>query len=236
MNAIHLGTNYLWISYESYILPIELLSYNKSSLFLGIIAFIGTALGVFIGLFFGTLSDKYNFGWGRRGPYIMAGAIFIVLSMFLNQLLTITLAGVLLGYIMIQISSNVAVGAYQPLYADILGEDQRGKGSGIGGIFRLLGSMMGYGITGFLIDTPYRQYVIVLITVVVVVTALLSTNTIKKSDLIIKRKKPGITKLFMDMFNLKNGLKNYIYVVVGSFMVFSGVIGLSFFELYFFKP
>ncbi|AGO60102.1 hypothetical protein FACI_IFERC00001G0122 [Ferroplasma acidarmanus Fer1] len=235
MNAIHLGTNYLWISYESYILPIELLSYNKSSLFLGIIAFIGTALGVFIGLFFGTLSDKYNFGWGRRGPYIMAGAIFIVLSMFLNQLLTITLAGVLLGYIMIQISSNVAVGAYQPLYADILGEDQRGKGSGIGGIFRLLGSMMGYGITGFLIDTPYRQYVIVLITVVVVVTALLSTNTIKKSDLIIKRKKPGITKLFMDMFNLKNGLKNYIYVVVGSFMVFSGVIGLSFFELYFFK-
>ncbi|WMT53869.1 MFS transporter [Ferroplasma acidiphilum] len=235
MNAIHLGTNYLWISYESYILPIELLSYNKSSLFLGIIAFIGTALGVFIGLFFGTLSDKYNFGWGRRGPYIMAGAIFIVLSMFLNQLLTITLAGGLLGYIMIQISSNVAVGAYQPLYADILGEDQRGKGSGIGGIFRLLGSMMGYGITGFLIDTPYRQYVIVLITVVVVVTALLSTNTIKKSDLIIKRKKPGITKLFMDMFNLKNGLKNYIYVVVGSFMVFSGVIGLSFFELYFFK-
>ncbi len=235
MNAIHLGTNYLWISYESYILPIELLSYNKSSLFLGIIAFIGTALGVFIGLFFGTLSDKYNFGWGRRGPYIMAGAIFIALSMFLNQLLTITLAGVLLGYIMIQVSSNVAVGAYQPLYADILGEDQRGKGSGIGGIFRLLGSMMGYGITGFLIDTQYRQYVIVLITVVVVVTALLSTNTIKKSDLIIKRKKPGITKLFMDMFNLKNGLKNYIYVVVGSFMVFSGVIGLSFFELYFFK-
>ena len=235
MNAIHLGTNYLWISYESYILPIELLSYNKSSLFLGIIAFIGTALGVFIGLFFGTLSDKYNFGWGRRGPYIMAGAIFIVLSMFLNQLLTITLAGVLLGYIMIQVSSNVAVGAYQPLYADILGEDQRGKGSGIGGILRLLGSMMGYGITGFLIDTQYRQYVILLITVVVVVTALLSTNTIKKSDLIIKRKKPGITKLFMDMFNLKNGLKNYIYVVVGSFMVFSGVIGLSFFELYFFK-
>ena len=235
MNAIHLGTNYLWISYESYILPIELLSYNKSSLFLGIIAFIGTALGVFIGLFFGTLSDKYNFGWGRRGPYIMAGSIFIVLSMFLNQLLTITLAGVLLGYIMIQVSSNVAVGAYQPLYADILGEDQRGKGSGIGGIFRLLGSMMGYGITGFLIDTQYRQYVILLITVVVVVTALLSTNTIKKSDLIIKRKKPGITKLFMDMFNLKNGLKNYIYVVVGSFMVFSGVIGLSFFELYFFK-
>ena len=235
MNAIHLGTNYLWISYESYILPIELLSYNKSSLFLGIIAFIGTALGVFIGLFFGTLSDKYNFGWGRRGPYIMAGSIFIVLSMFLNQLLTITLAGVLLGYIMIQVSSNVAVGAYQPLYADILGEDQRGKGSGIGGILRLLGSMMGYGITGFLIDTQYRQYVILLITVVVVVTALLSTNTIKKSDLIIKRKKPGITKLFMDMFNLKNGLKNYIYVVVGSFMVFSGVIGLSFFELYFFK-
>jgi MFS family permease len=235
MNAIHLGTNYLWISYESYILPIELLSYNKSSLFLGIIAFIGTALGVFVGLFFGTLSDKYNFGWGRRGPYILAGAILIVLSMFLNEILTITLAGVLLGYIMIQVSSNIAVGAYQPLYADILGKDERGKATGIGGIFRLLGSMMGYGITGFLIDTQYRKYVLVLITVVVIITAFLSTNTIKKSDVIVKQDKPGITKLFIDMFNLKNGLKDYIYVVLGSFMVFSGVIGLSFFELYFFK-
>ena len=112
MNAIHLGTNYLWISYESYILPIELLSFNQSSLFLGIIAFIGTALGVFIGLFFGTLSDKYNFGWGRRGPYILAGAVFIVLSMFLNETITITLVGVLLGYIMIQVSSNISVVVY----------------------------------------------------------------------------------------------------------------------------
>ncbi len=235
MNAIHLGTNYLWISYESYILPIELLSFNQSSLFLGIIAFIGTALGVFIGLFFGTLSDKYNFGWGRRGPYILAGAVFIVLSMFLNETITITLVGVLLGYIMIQVSSNISVGAYQPLYADILERNERGKATGIGGIFRLLGSMMGYSITGFLIDTAYRQYVLVLISIVVIITAFLSANTIKKSDIIIKQDKPGIGKLFLDMFNLKEGIKNYIYMVIGSFMVFSGVIGLSFFELYFFK-
>ncbi len=235
MNAIHLGTNYLWISYESYILPIELLSYNSSSLFLGIIAFLGTALGVSVGLFFGTLSDKYNFGWGRRGPYILAGAVFIVLAIFLNKILTITLVGVLLGYMMIQVSSNIAVGAYQPLYADILNEDERGRGTGIGGIFRLLGSAMGYGITGFLIDTPYRSYVLILIAIVVIITASLTANTIKKSDVIVKQTRPGIGKLFLDMFNLKHGMKDYIYVVLGSFMVFSGVIGLSFFELYFFK-
>ena len=210
MNAIHLGTNYLWISYESYILPIELLSYNSSSLFLGIIAFLGTALGVSIGLFFGTLSDKYNFGWGRRGPYILAGAVFIVLAIFLNKILTITLVGVLLGYIMIQVSSNIAVGAYQPLYTDILKEDERGRGTGIGGIFRLLGSAMGYGITGFLIDTSYRSYVLILIAIVVIITASFTANTIKKSDVIIKQDKPGIGKLFMDMFNLKHGLKDYI--------------------------
>ncbi len=235
MNSIHLGTNYLWISYESYILPIELLSYNKSSLFLGIIAFVGTAIGVFTGLFFGTLSDKYNFGWGRRGPYILSGAVLIVLAIYLNKLLTISLAGVLLGYIMIQASSNTAEGAYQPLYADIIGTKQRGKATGIGGIFRLMGSAMGYGITGFLIDTEYRSYVLILIAIVVIITASLTANTIKKSDIIIKQKKPELTKLFMDMFNLKHGLKDYIYVVIGSFMVFSGVIGLSFFELYFFK-
>ncbi|WP_337860390.1 MFS transporter [Ferroplasma sp.] len=235
MNAIHLGTNYLWISYESYILPIELLSYNKSSLFLGIIAFFGTAIGVFTGLVFGTLSDKYNFGWGRRGPYILTGAVLIVLAIYVNQLLTISLAGILLGYIMIQATSNTAEGAYQPLYVDILNKNQRGKATGIGGIFRLMGSAMGYGITGFLIDTRYRIYVLILIAIVVIITASLTASTIKKSDVIIKQKKPNLRKLFLDMFNLKHGMKNYIYVVIGSFMVFSGVIGLSFFELYFFK-
>jgi MFS family permease len=235
MNAIHLGTNYLWISYESYILPLELISYGNSSLFLGIIAFLGTAIGVSAGLFFGTLSDKYNFGWGRRGPYILTGAVLIVLSIYVNELLTISLAGILLGYIMIQVTSNTAEGAYQPLYVDILNRNQRGKATGIGGIFRLMGSAMGYGITGFLIGTKYRIYVLVLIAIVVIITASMTARTIKTSDVIIKQKKPELGKLFMSMFNLKHGMKDYIYVVLGSFMVFSGVIGLSFFELYFFK-
>ncbi|WP_298275020.1 hypothetical protein [Ferroplasma sp.] len=80
MNAIHLGTNYLWISYESYILPIELLSYNSSSLFLGIIAFLGTALGVSVGLFFGTLSDKYNFDGSAVDPIFLQGQCSLFLQ------------------------------------------------------------------------------------------------------------------------------------------------------------
>ncbi len=235
MNSIHLGTNYLWISYESYILPIELISYNNSSLFLGLIAFTGTAIGVFVGLLIGTVSDRYNFGWGRRGPYIVVAIIIASISVFLNRALSISLAGIVIGYIMIQMSSNVAVGAYQPLYVDILQRDERGKSTGIGSIFRLAGAAMGYGITGFLISTSYSRYVLIFISIALVATGLMTSETIRESDIIIPQKKNGIIKLFMDMFNLKSGLHDYIYVVIGSFLVLSGVIGLSFFELYFFK-
>ncbi len=235
MNSIHLGTNYLWISYESYILPIELISFKDSSLFLGIIAFLGTAIGVFTGLLIGTASDRYNFWWGRRGPYIVLAVIITALAVFLNKLLDISLAGIFIGYIMIQTSSNTAVGAYQPLYADILKKDERGKGTGIGGIFRLAGSAMGYGITGFLIDTRYEIYVPVFLAIAVIITGLVTSDTIKGADKIIVQNRSGFKKLFLDMFNLKNGMAYYIYVVIGSFLVFSGVIGLSFFELYFFK-
>ena len=78
MNVIHMGTNYLWISFESYILPLELIIYHQNSLFLGLIAFIGTSAGVFIGLLSGTSSDKYNILWGKRGPYILIGAILAI--------------------------------------------------------------------------------------------------------------------------------------------------------------
>ncbi|MEM0139183.1 MAG: MFS transporter [Ferroplasma sp.] len=235
MNSIHLGTNYLWISYESYILPMELLTYNSSSLFLGLIAFMGTAIGVFVGLLIGTVSDRYNFGWGRRGPYIVVAAIATSISVFINRELSISLAGILIGYIIIQTASNTAVGAYQPIYVDILEKDERGEGTGIGGIFRLIGSAMGYGITGFLIDTEYSKYILILMAIALMITGLLTAGTIRKSDHIIAQKKEGAMKLFMDMFNLKSGMHDYIYVLIGSFLVFSAVIGLSFFELYFFK-
>ena len=233
MNSIHLGTNYLWISYESYILPIELISYNNSSLFLGLIAFTGTAIGVFVGLLIGTVSDRYNFGWGRRGPYIVVATVIASISVFLNRALSISLAGMVIGYIIIQTSSNVAVGAYQPLYVDILKKDERGKGTGIGSIFRLAGSAMGYGITGFLINTGYSKYILIFISIALVATGLITSGTIRKSDIIIPQKKNGIIKLFMNMFNLKSGLHDYIYVVIGSFLVLSGVIGLSFLNFIF---
>ncbi|WP_236689062.1 MFS transporter [Acidiplasma aeolicum] len=235
MNSIHIGTNFLWISFESYILPIELINFVNNSLFLGFIAFIGTAAGVFIGLISGTASDKYTFLWGRRGPYIIIGVILTVFSIFLDEVMKINVFGILIGYIMIQISSNISVGAYQPLFVDFLHKDERGAAAGINGLFILIGSAMGYAVTGYFITVGKTIYGLIVISAVLIFTGILTTGTIKKDDSVIVHSRERLFKIFMDIFNLKKGIKSYIYVVLGSFMVFSGVVGLSFFELYFFK-
>ncbi len=235
MNTIHMGTNYLWISFESYILPLELIIYHENSLFLGLIAFIGTSFGVFIGLLSGTSSDKYYILWGKRGPYILIGALIAIAAIFINNEIKITVIGILMGYLIIQISSNISVGAYQPLFVDILQKDQRGTAAGIDGLFVLIGSAMGYAITGYLISSGDEQYALYGLAMALLVTALITTYTIKNDDKIQKMGRGNIFKNFMDIFNLRNRMKNYIYVIIGTFMVFSGIVGLSFFEIYFFK-
>ncbi len=235
MNVIHMGTNYLWISFESYILPLELIIYHQNSLFLGLIAFIGTSAGVFIGLLSGTSSDKYNILWGKRGPYILIGAILAIAAIFINNEIRITVIGILTGYLIIQVSSNISVGAYQPLFVDILKKDQRGTAAGIDGLFIILGSVMGYAITGYFISSGHEQYALYGLALALLATALITSYTIKNDDKAQKTPRDNIFKIFLDIFNLKNGMKDYIYVVMGSFMVFSGIIGLSFFEIYFFE-
>ncbi len=234
MNTVHLGNNYLWISFESYILPIELLKYRDDSLFLGIIAFAGTVCGILTALIIGSISDRRSILWGKRSPYIMIGVIASSIILIINRFTAVSFVLILLGFIFIEVSSNVSVGAYQPLFVDLLEKNQRGLASGINGIFILIGSAMGYGITGFFISYDMYNYAIISMAAVLIFTGLITSFTIKNDDTYIKNK-IYIFKYISDMFNLKNGLNEYKYLVIGTFFVLSGVSGLSFFELYFFK-
>ncbi|AAT42650.1 MFS transporter [Picrophilus oshimae] len=234
MNAVHLGNNYLWISFESYILPVELMYYKNSSLFLGIIAFFGTLIGILTALFIGNISDRFGMLWGKRSPYIMIGVILSSMILLINMLIAVNFILILAGFVLIEISSNVAVGAYQPLFVDLVEKNQRGSASGINGIFILIGSAMGYGITGLLISYRMYDYSIIIIVLVLIASGIITSITIKNDDVYVKTNF-NIKSSIIDMFSLKNGLKEYKYLVAGTFFVLSGVSGLSFFELYFFK-
>ena len=104
----------------------------------------------------GLLSDRSTSRFGRRRPYILAGAVLNVVflavmaastsahppaweAFFQNNFGVSAAYAVLLGgLILFQTSANLGQGALQGLIPDLVPEDQRGRASGVKAVFELL--------------------------------------------------------------------------------------------------
>lgn len=85
----------------------------------------------------GLLSDRSTSHFGRRRPFIAAGALLDLL--FLGLIAATTGYWMLLvAVLLIQVSSNISHGALQGLIPDLVPEPQRGVASAIKAIFELL--------------------------------------------------------------------------------------------------
>jgi len=128
--------------------------------YLATIRVIGLALAMMVQPLAGMFSDRCTHPMGRRRPYIIGGALFNVLFLFIigasplflnspldgffQPFLGVTTAYVvlLLGIALLQVSSNVAHGALQGLIPDLVPEDQRGRASGVKAVMELLPSFL----------------------------------------------------------------------------------------------
>jgi len=104
----------------------------------------------------GMLSDRNTSRWGRRRPYIFGGVLFNLIFLLIVGLTpslfgsnTDELSQGLLGYntafivlvigiVLLQISSNTTQAATQGLIPDLVSEDQRGRASGVKAVMELL--------------------------------------------------------------------------------------------------
>jgi MFS family permease len=236
MNAVHLGTNYVWISFESLVIPTQIqINSDSNSFLLGIVAAIGIGFGVLVSLVIGTTSDKFSFLWGKRGPYIIFGSLFASISIIFDLLVQNAFIGSLLGYIMIQTGTNVSSGAYQPLFRDLIKQEQRGMATGINGVFTLLGNALGLGLTGYLISIHLYRLSFILMAVILFITAIITTLTIKHDDISHIFVKHGTRKRGQITIQSVSVDKKFAALVMASFVFFLGISGLSFFELYYFE-
>ena len=145
--------------------PLEL-----KNTYLATIRVIGLAVAMTVQPMAGLLSDRNTSAMGRRRPYIVGGTLFNVLfllvigasPLFLDSALNSFLATnfevtaayvvLLLGIVLLQISSNVAHGALQGLIPDLVPEDQRGRASGVKAVMELLPAFLVI-IMGPLVDS-----------------------------------------------------------------------------------
>ena len=112
----------------------------QQALLLGWISAVGAVVSLIMPPLFGMLSDNTRGSWGRRRPYIAAGAVLLVLSALL-----LAVAGRIVIFVLAlminQIGSNAANASYQALLPDLVPREQRGEASGYMGLMTILGSI-----------------------------------------------------------------------------------------------
>jgi MFS family permease len=172
INIYWLGLNVATGTITPVLLPYLVILFvppEQKNSYLATVRVVGLAVAMMVQPMAGLLSDRSTARWGRRRPYILTGTVFDILFLaivgasplfvgssldgFFQPSLGVTTAYVVLlvGIILLQVSSNVAHGALQGLIPDMAPQDQRGRASGVKAVMELLPSFLVIGI-GPLVD------------------------------------------------------------------------------------
>ena len=142
-------------------LVLQFMPPEQKNTYLAMVSVVGLAVAMLVQPLAGMLSDNGakwlgTHRWGRRRPFIILGTIFNVLfliivgsspgfvgassdTFFLMVFgVTTAYAVLLVGIVVLQISSNISHGALQGLIPDIVPGGQRGRASGVKAVFELL--------------------------------------------------------------------------------------------------
>ncbi len=129
---------------------------EQKNTFLANVRVIGLAVAMFVQPVAGMLSDRNTSQWGRRRPYIVGGTLFNLvflvilgasplfiaspLNSYFQPAFGVTTAYMvlLLGTVLLQVSSNFVQGPVQALIPDVMPENQRGRASGVKAVMELL--------------------------------------------------------------------------------------------------
>ncbi|MBL8060971.1 MAG: MFS transporter [Chthonomonas sp.] len=99
----------------------------------GMILAIGAAEATFGPALMGWLSDRMTTRWGKRRPWIVAGALLTcVACAVLGSANTVPM--LIFGYFLLQVSDDVATGPYSALIPEFVPSENRGRASGILGM------------------------------------------------------------------------------------------------------
>ena len=178
LNAYWLGLSFMWNSLHLLILPAVLLHYvpeNQKNTYLGLLTFVGLVIATLVQPVSGALSDGWRSRWGRRRPLILMGTLFDFV--FLAVLGWVGSFGWLaLGYLGLQLSSNLAHGPLQGLLPDRTPEKQLGAASGVKNFMDMAALVAAALIMGRFLDPQARQPVaaIALVALVLALPALVT--------------------------------------------------------------
>jgi MFS family permease len=241
LNAYWIGLSFMWNSLHVTILPAVLLKYvpeTQKNTWLGLLTFGGLILAMLIQPLSGAISDRWQSKMGRRRPFMWLGTggdlIFLAIMGFIGGL-----PALFIGYVGLQITSNVAHGPAQGLLPDEVPASQLGMASGIKTTMDMAGIILSSLLMGFLIsaknpDPTLSTIVIIGLLVVFGLITLLGSH--EQSTFVTQRTRVDWKALWKTVFYFKaEGDKNYWRLIFSRFLYLVGIYGFQSFAQYFIR-
>jgi len=208
LNIYWLGINVASGSITPVILPYLVALFvppEAKNTYLANIRVVGLAVAMWVQPMAGMLSDRSTSRWGRRRPFIFSGALLnlvflliiaaspLVVGTALDRAISPALGVgaaylvLLVGIVLLQVSSNLGHGALQGLIPDLVPEDQRGRSSGVKAVMELLPIFLVL-VIGPLVDSGRLGVAIGIVMGAFVVTMLITVLFVHEQPL---RQKPA---------------------------------------------
>ena len=230
MNTYTLGLSFMWNSLHPIVLPavlLHLVPMETKNSYLGGLTFLGMLLAMFVQPISGAASDHWRSRWGQRRPLALLGTlldfVFLGLLAWSRDIWVL-----LLGYIGLQITSNIAQGPLQALVPDRVPHEQLGRASGVKNLMDMSGVIIASVAAGRLLS-PQDRYPTVVMLVVMGVLAVSTVVTLltarEESSLGGDEKKHfQIREAFRPDFHSN---RNYAWLIGSRFVFLMGVYGVQ---------
>jgi MFS family permease len=239
MPILMLGANFVWVSYNSVLLPtlVEQTATSYKGPAVGLLGFFGTLVGITVSLLVGIISDHTTSRWGKRTPSILVGSLLGIPFIALGAILyPPALPVIAISFIGMQLFTNIGNGAWWPLLVDTVPEHQRGLASGLQGLYTLVGAALGIGLVTWLNQTGATASALWIIGIVFGVTGIINSLVIRGYD------KPAegaqqinLWNVVKEMFHVRTRVIVFFWVVVSALLANMGLNSLQFFARFFFE-
>jgi MFS family permease len=250
LNFYWIGLSFMWNSLHVIVLPPVLLHFvpdHYKNTYLGLLTFVGLIIAMIVQPVSGALSDRWSSRWGKRRPLMTLGTAFDFV--FLAILGWAGGIGWLaLGYIGLQLSSNIAHGPAQGLLRDQVPEGQLGQASGIKNLMDMAGLVSSSLIIGRLLspETRHPVGVIGLVAIVLVAGAAATILGVHERPTNRGRKElsqaKSLSTYILNLRALPASLRlnvsqhiNFWRLIASRFFFLSGIYGIQTFALYYLR-
>jgi len=238
LNTYWFGLSFMWNSLHVIILPAVLLFMVPDQLkntYLGLLTFMGLIIAILVQPVSGALSDRWVSRWGRRRPLIALGTlsdfIFLFFLGWAGGLLWLVI-----GYLGLQFSSNIAHGPVQGLLPDQIPENQLGWASGFKNLMDMAGLIVSSLLVGSLLKPGDRHPigVVALVGVVLAVSALITLFGVHEKPVPGPRPKINFISTFREAFQIDFGEHSaFAWLIASRLFYLAGIYGIQTFAQYY---